>query len=384
LIGIWVLGIWGFRPVSADIIHTLDGKTYDGEIRLEGGQSIHIVDKDGRNSAVKLSHLLDASFDASPVSAMSRGVVLTDGTVLAGSVDNIGDKTVQVTPPECASLSVPVGRVARILFQSAPSELIDKAPAGASGLLLKGGDFFEGQIRGFNGRNIRIESALLGVAEFDTQDKAVALIFRPAKPLDGEIIIRTTNGGELAADHLSLDHGQLKFNAIGIGPMALPRKDLASIHTGGGRLIPLTELRPDAVEGDPATGYQIDSTNIGLRPRLFGVDLKHAVSVATGTTVTFSLDEKYDVFTAKVGPPADAVPMVQLRFAVIVDGKESATATQSAVDDPAAFSVDIRHAKKLTLVVTASSSAGSGLCGIWGDPQLVRHASQSLPASTAR
>ncbi len=363
------------KRASADTVRTLDGKTYDGEIRFQAGQSLHVLDKQGRDAAIKLSHLLDATASGVPLPVLNRGVVMTDGTTIAGSIDAIGDKFVRVTPAGGPTIQIAIEQVARVVFQPAAPEQFTGTAAGSVGLLLKGGDFLEAKLRNYDGYSMRMESTLFGLGDFDTHDKAVALVLKPARKLEADTIVRTKAGSELPAERVTFERDRVNFSIAAIGAMGVLRRDLYQIRCGGGRLVSLIDLRPDKIEAaDPATALAIDKTNVGLSTGLLGPSAEHAIATSLFSRVSYALDEQYDLFTARVGMPVDAVPMVAIRFGVLVDGKSVASETLTSIDDPASFSIDLRHAKRLTLLVE-TSGLSTGPPGIWADPKLLKHQS---------
>jgi hypothetical protein len=76
--------------------------------------------------------------------------------------------------------------------------------------------------------------------------------------------------------------------------------------------------------------------------------------------------------------------MQAMRFAVEVDGRESAACTLTSCDDPVTLSVDIHDARKIRLLVSCPAKESCAVIGAWADPLLVReHVQQTPPAAPA-
>src|SRR4051812_38723264 len=68
-------------------VTTLDGKRIEGTIAVESKSSLLVTPKSGSPAHIELTNLLNAELDTAsdPSAAMTRGVLLTDGTALAAA-----------------------------------------------------------------------------------------------------------------------------------------------------------------------------------------------------------------------------------------------------------------------------------------------------------
>jgi hypothetical protein len=368
----WLCAALLFAAAAApgDTVRTTAGRAYAGTVSIDG-HALRVGP-----TTMPVGDVLEVTLGRA-VRTGRQSCVLANGSTLAGRVEGIDDRIVRVTMPAMGTVPVPVDRVARVCFGPVPGELLAKVPGdGGRGLLLRDGDFFDGQLAGFDGANVTMTSPLLGEATFGVADRAAALVLRPAGRPEGAWVVRTTDGSVLVADDLSLTNGSVRVTVAGVGPMAVRLADVASIRAGGERFTSLADLTP--ARGSPT----VDGTPVGLPPRLVGGEaVGRSVCVSAGAPVTYKLAGGYAAFAGRVGVPAGVVPMAGVRWSVRVDGRVVADggAGRTSVDDPVWVGVPVAGAAELTLSVEPAngSTTGVGLV-LFADPVLVRAA----PATT--
>jgi hypothetical protein len=368
----WLCAALLFAAAAApgDTVRTTAGRAYAGTVSIDG-RALRVGP-----TTMPVGDVLEVTLGRA-VRTGRQSCVLANGSTLAGRVEGIDDRIVRVTMPAMGTVPVPVDRVARVCFGPVPGELLAKVPGdGGRGLLLRDGDFFDGQLAGFDGANVTMTSPLLGEATFGVADRAAALVLRPAGRPEGAWVVRTTDGSVLVADDLSLTNGSVRVTVAGVGPMAVRLADVASIRAGGERFTSLADLTP--ARGSPT----VDGTPVGLPPRLVGGEaVGRSVCVSAGAPVTYKLAGGYAAFAGRVGVPAGVVPMAGVRWSVRVDGRVVADggAGRTSVDDPVWVGVPVAGAAELTLSVEPAngSTTGVGLV-LFADPVLVRAA----PATT--
>jgi hypothetical protein len=368
----WLCAALLFAAAAApgDTVRTTAGRAYAGTVSIDG-HALRVGP-----TTMPVGDVLEVTLGRA-VRTGRQSCVLANGSTLAGRVEGIDDRIVRVTMPAMGTVPVPVDRVARVCFGPVPGELLAKVPGdGGRGLLLRDGDFFDGQLAGFDGANVTMTSPLLGEATFGVADRAAALVLRPAGRPEGAWVVRTTDGSVLVADDLSLTNGSVRVTVAGVGPMAVRLADVASIRAGGERFTSLADLTP--ARGSPT----VDGTPVGLPPRLVGGEaVGRSVCVSAGAPVTYKLAGGYAAFAGRVGVPAGVVPMAGVRWSVRVDGRVVADggAGRTSVDDPVWVGVPVAGAAELPLSVEPAngSTTGVGLV-LFADPVLVRAA----PATT--
>jgi hypothetical protein len=364
----------------AGAVRTLDGRAFDGEVRLDRSGTQLIVDTGASSTKVELADVLDAILrPVARATAPDRGVVLVDDSVVAGTIEGIDERVVRLRRQGVARpIEAPIERVARVMFQPASAELAAKAPAGnatTTGVLLANGDFFEGKVRSFDGRTIRVDSLLFGPAAFDVNLQAVQLVLRPSSPTSGPgsgtSVVRLTDGSSINATGFNVEAANLRIISDALGSISVRLDDVAEIHAGGGRVQPLAELTPTVKANGGA--FAVDATSVGLSAMVAGMRSQRTVTMTNGAQASYPLNGEAQLFTCRAGVPRGVLPTVAVRFIVLLDGHEAwRSGARSSLDEPVDVSVKLGEAKTLTLAVESSRPAGSvGAVGAWCDPALV-------------
>jgi hypothetical protein len=376
----------GGNAVRAGAVRTLDGRAFDGEVRLDRGGANLVIDTGASTVKIELANVLDATLrPIDRATPPDRGVLLVDGGVVAGMVLSIDERNVRLRRAGVAQpIDAPIDRVARVMFQPASAELAAKAPSNAAttGVLLSNGDFFEGTLRSFDGRALRVDSVLFGPAAFDVNQQAVQLVLRPTNPAGasgggGGSIVRLTDGSSIGASGFKVEGANLKIASDLLGSISVRLEDVAQIHAGGGQVQPLAEMTPNVTGNGDGGTFAVDATNVGLSPMVNGVQSQRVVTITNGAQVTYPLNggQPPRLFTSRAGVPAAVLPTVAVRFIVLLDGREAwRSGARTSLDEPLDVSVKIGDAKKtltLTVETTGPRGAAVGAIGAWCDPALV-------------
>lgn len=378
---------------SAATLHTLDGKTYEGDVRLEqGGQISVIVSDRTRIQKIKLSEVLDATFGpaapkttkphdtskppaASPIT-LKEGLTLRSGTILAGAQIEKADDGTLTYIKSGRRETVSLVNVARIIFREIGPDLIARIPENRTGVLLREGDFVEGEFRNYSRGRIELSSVLFGLANFDIRDKAVALILGDIEPPRAQILIRTHDGSLYPAKSVTPDQDTLIIeDSLGV-KFSINRTEVAALSAGQSRMESLADLKPVKVEPAPKdapAALTINATGTGLPMNLAGTLCSKGVTLTAGASATWNLEGKYRTLTFKCGVPQGVLATAPVRFIVTADGKELYKShPRTSLDQPLSASLSIKDAKSLTLKVESPAGDLIATPGLWGDVGLVR------------
>jgi hypothetical protein len=381
---------------------TLDGRSFEGDVKVASGDALVVSPKGGSTTRVELVNVLSASFisssDAVPDVPMSKGIVMTDGSALACESLLRADMELirlDVTGVDGRQIAVKTADVARIVLGMLSGELLKRVPPGGhSGVLLDGGDFVEGEFRGIDGGKVRISSVLFGLQSFDAGRHAIAVILHDARePADAPMIVRLSNGSVLAAKSVSFERGTtaISVDERCFGKLVAPVKDLIDLRAGGERLVSLADLTPHvSKENSPdVKAHRLDATEWGTPPMLLGLSPRRCLGQSVGTSISFDLGEgtRYVSFVARAGVPAALVPAGRARFVVLVDGVERfRSEARTSVDDPVPVAVSLKGAKTLTLRVengdatdAGKTASAGGAPGLWAEPLMVKSGPATAP-----
>jgi NPCBM/NEW2 domain len=362
-----------FPPtLRAGTIQTLDGQILNGAVSVDADGQLLIDVPDGPKDHLDLKNLFDVIFTDNPgAGQLSCGVALTDGSVIAADViDHLnGDSLSLVSGGYRAS--IPLSKIARIVFRPIPPAILAKAPPGRQGALLDGGDFFEGDLKALNSRYVRLESILFGSSSFDTRTQALAILLAEVHPADSNWRIVLVDGTTILSNLISFSGGKLSvLDSLG-HRLTADASQIARISCGSKRVTSLLNTAPFQQVPPDGGGMTIDSNPVPGQLR--GPPAARMLILAAGASAAWRLDGTSLAFVCRVGVPAAFTPYAQVRFIVLTDGTAVYKSPQKiSIDEPSTISVSLAGVHQLTLRVESSLTSDLGGIGIWADPQLVK------------
>jgi hypothetical protein len=185
----------------------------------------------------------------------TNGIVLTDGTMLAGNVDRIENGKVSFLPRFAAVDGSPTQRphtdaqraaseqkkqfvefklddVARARFAPEPPELAKFAPPGATGVLLLGGDFLEADVQRLAyGEFLDVNSVLFGAKRMSARGECICAVLRDVKPRSAAYEVRLRDGSIINAARISLAGDLLVVESPLTGSLKYPLAELAALES---------------------------------------------------------------------------------------------------------------------------------------------------------
>ena len=140
----WTLSVLLLTAAQAGTIETFDGIITTGAVTLDTGLLV-IKPTGGGTVQVDPAEVLRVQFtDALPGDNLMPGVILRNGARVTGGFSSLTEPQVKF---EKRGLLIPGGEIAWIIYQPFAAKFAAEAPAGKTGALLAGGDFFEGTIK---------------------------------------------------------------------------------------------------------------------------------------------------------------------------------------------------------------------------------------------
>ncbi len=107
------------------------------------------------------------------------GLILPDGFAFAADIISIEDEQVKFRRPGAEAETLPLSKVAVVLFRSMSDRKSDLLKQTRPGLVLNSLDFLEGEPRSLSKGRISMSSVLFGLHAFNVADQAIALVLRP-------------------------------------------------------------------------------------------------------------------------------------------------------------------------------------------------------------
>jgi hypothetical protein len=372
-----LLGADDDKPAVQATIQTITGHAYSGDVTIDP-RGYFVIDKPGSDvlSPVEFGDIKDARL-LNGYKALKEGLILTDKSVILADVNAMDDKTVTFTPIGGQAKTIDRSRVARLQFGIVGDAEWAKVPAGKTGVLLSGGDFFEGEVTGVKDQSIAVNSLLFGPAHFTAATRAKGVALADMQEGNEDWIVWTSNGTILMADSAKIDDsGQLVVNDPWLGEFHLGLSDIQQIKAGPGRVRSLGDLKPQKIDPDGPYSYSANATPQGLALDMIDDHpFKQGVYVAAGCSVTWNLAGEFRSFSAVAGVPLASLPSGKVTLIVSVDGHEkfrsdALSSIDSVADARRIIHIDVSDAKSLTLRVEGEHGADIGGGGAFGEAAL--------------
>ena len=353
--------------LRAGTVITTAGVLHEGEITID-----HSITVRGSPTVkLPLASILRARF-AAPNPLLQPGIVLVNGGRITGAFSSLNEAAVKIAAKR---IVIPSKEIAWAIYQPFPPALSTQAPAGKTGALLLGGDFFEGTVRGGDAVSAKVLSQIFGPRTFAKGD-LLALVLRDGRSQSAMFDVATRDGSLYPAlDVLMGDGAEITLRHPLYDGLRLPVADIVEIRASAARLVLLDGLKPTRV--DPAPNRDVPGSFAANRS-LDGSPLKLGISpvaagfeCATGAAVWWKPPLGAAIFSALVAAGADTPAGQKLTFAVYADGKLAGrSAPLGATDPPAVLRCAVPGAESLVLRI--ESAAGAASSGTWAEPMLLR------------
>jgi hypothetical protein len=157
----------------------------------------------------------------------SPGVLLVSGSLLPGTINSADRSSVRI-----AGIDAPISRVqvAALLFQAIGEPQESALQRGRTGVLLKSGDFVEGDFQSIRNGEIDIGSVVLGPKKVSV-NQAVAVILRQSRPAPAKYEVTTHNGGLYRAGTLRLQNNTVLASDPALGAITIPVAELRDLRS---------------------------------------------------------------------------------------------------------------------------------------------------------
>ena len=156
----------------------------------------------------------------------SPGVLLVNGSLLPGTINAADRSSVRVAGSDASVSRV---QVAALLFQAVGESQDSALQRGRTGVLLKSGDFVEGDFQSIRNGEIDISSVVLGPKKVSV-NQAVAVILRQARPAPAKYEVTTHNGGLYRATALRLQNDAVLVTDTAIGSATVSAEQIMEIR----------------------------------------------------------------------------------------------------------------------------------------------------------
>lgn len=173
---------------------------------------------------------------------LNTGLILRDGSVLAGTLAGFDEKTItlarQPRPAQLGQMLPPIPKpfrvlradVAVVVYATPSDEQLRKLLSAGPGALQITGDFIDGDVIGLNVDHADVSSVVFGPTKLE-RPRLVAAVLHPIART-GACEVRTADGSRLvlpSARAIKIDGGQLRIEHPTLGSLALAQDELYEV-----------------------------------------------------------------------------------------------------------------------------------------------------------
>jgi hypothetical protein len=344
--------------VAAGVVQLVDGTVHTGALSLDGGLLVR-----GTPSAkVGLNEVLLARFSNQAArNECPPGLVLTNGTRIAGAFTSLTENTVAI---EAKALRFAGRDLAWAVYQGFDAALAGQLPAGKTGALLQGGDFFEGKIKSADAKSAKVLNPIFGPRLFGAASREMlAVVLRPvaAQPAAFEVITRD-GSHYMAMDLVSRDPGAVILRHPHYDGLRINAADLVEIRAAPWRVIRPAELKPTRA------GESYRKTGADGAPLRIGEQEVSGFNLAGGDSAMWRKTIRGGNFFARVAAAKEQRGAEKVVFVAEADGRVLFRSSPVGGDDPPQ---EIRFAMPPAESIALRVEGGAEGRGVWGDASIL-------------
>lgn len=351
-----------------------------------------VVEGDSRRE-LSLDDVVSLQFDRKliPFAGGESLILLTNGDRLVARPVSISDDILLAQSKRGAATfdwKLPLEFVASVVLDL-PVSMTDRQrmladlqtlPSGDDIVLLANGDRSQGEFEKLDGAFVELKGTT-GPLKLD-RSRVRAIRFNPeltsAPKTEGRrLVIQLTDGSRFTATSLALKGSDVELATPLQQTLTLPLVTVVSCHVYGGRALALADREPTEVTFVPylATQWTLVRNANALRGPLMlrGTEFGSGLGMHSRMAASYNLNGNEREFRATVGIDDCARGAGSARFGVELDGKrvwtsDEITGRSAPLDIPP---IDLRGAKRLTLVVDYGQKADVSDYGNWCDATLI-------------
>jgi hypothetical protein len=162
------------------------------------------------------------------------GVLLRDGSFLAGAVRSADESAVRISYPGKKDVTVLNSRVARIHLRPSRSPLRFEIAQGRTGVFTKSGDFLESEFKRIEGDTLHMGSVLFGSKKFGIENgDAVAVVLNDFVPARSGFEVTLLDGSALQVPKITANAETITIHEPILGTLSIPATELFEIRAIG-------------------------------------------------------------------------------------------------------------------------------------------------------
>jgi hypothetical protein len=363
-------------------VRTLDGRTLGGELAELTTQRLTLADGP-RRTTLETDQILSIAAKGAVVASQPAEVTveLTDGSVIAARQYVARDNKAVITLLDGVQLDAPLNAIQSVRLARSPAlddewARLTAAAADADVLVIRNGDSLDlhkGVVHEVAEDKVGFE--LDGEVLPVKRAKVYGFVYRhgaaeaPPPPV---CRLFELSGSQWSVSTLLLS-GKLRLTTPSGVEVSLPLADLARIDFSGGKIIYLSDLKPEAFEWTPYFSSQRtpDSLKRFYAPRfdrgfdsptmtLGGAQYEKGLALHCRTEIVYRLPAGFRRFQATAGIDDAMRPAGNARLIIRGDDRQLEEIKLSGGEQPRNVDIDVSNVRRLTVLVDFSDNLGSG------------------------
>jgi hypothetical protein len=164
--------------------------------------------------------------------AMPAGVLLRDGTFLAGPIEQATESAVHLDG-RFHDVALSTVNVAAMFLQGLPQSLVQRHAASRPGVFLAQGEFIEADFRGLKEGRLEMTSTLFGRRSYEAGREAMAVSLRPVVAAPAAFEVRLRDYSVLQAHAIEVTASGLTVRQKLLGELKLREDEIVSVQMRG-------------------------------------------------------------------------------------------------------------------------------------------------------
>lgn len=220
------------------------GGRFEASVSTDGKSWIAVAgDSASMPDETHIGFVVAGSGAASPISAVFDRIsfrrlsqvdfkpllVLRSGTEIPSAVNAADEFMLKFVRAQGEERTVATHNVARIVFQPLTPQIQRSLKPGRRGLVLRNGDFIDGELKSMDRNSVTIGSVVFGLRTYRLGSEVIAICLADPDPASEGMELRLRDGSRIVARDARLRQDRLEIDDPRLGDFAVPTGELAGL-----------------------------------------------------------------------------------------------------------------------------------------------------------